>query len=594
MAIFQFHMQIIGRSEGRSVVAAAAYRSASKIENQYTGVLEDYSKKKWVEHSEIMLPEYAPESFHDRATLWNSVEIVEKGRNARLAREIEVALPIELSMEENIRLVQDFVRNTFVSDGMAADINIHNPPVTNQSGIPVDASGNPVQNKKDMIFRNPHAHILLTVRPFSPDGNWMAKAQKEYVCKRGNETASFTASEYLIAKKEGWQKQYQYWVGKQKVWMTASEAYPRNLVRVSKNPKSTIYGRRDTKMEKWNSDAALREYRLSWERYANRALKQAGRPERIDSRSYKDQGVDTIAGIHLGPHASRMGKNASDRSVINEEIKILNRANVDIKISLSQIEKEIKEKQDSLFDELAMQLAQVRADIISAQYSLDALQEQGDLLKQDIQKVKSSISRIQNAEDNIKEKNRLSEEKISGLDAEMHKTFPPWSKRPEEISDAIHTEQEKIQYREQHFTKILHEEGFSDIHTYQKQIHKLHQMEQEYQQLTEKITYFETMIQENIHKYKDLSSHIPEEAESIHDFNEKEEQWASRYEKQAEQHIKNETGHFQPQKFKSAIHKVDYSLGHTLYMAGRTEQLLERFQKTLEETNSDSRRGSVK
>ena len=97
MAIFQFHMQVIKRNDGKSVVAAAAYRSASKIENQYTGIMEDYTKKKWVTHSEIVLPEHAPKEFQDRGYLWNSVEEAEKDRRARLAREVMIALPNELT-----------------------------------------------------------------------------------------------------------------------------------------------------------------------------------------------------------------------------------------------------------------------------------------------------------------------------------------------------------------------------------------------------------------------------------------------------------------------------------------------------------------
>ena len=170
MAIFELRMQIIKRSEGRSAVAAAAYRSATKIENTYTGDIEDYSRKKWVEYSEILLPENAPREFQDRAVLWNSVENTEKGSRARLAREIQVALPVELSMEENIRLIQEFIQDTFISDGMVADVNIHCPPVTDENKVPIDKNGNRAADEKDIIFRNPHAHILLTVRPLDQDG----------------------------------------------------------------------------------------------------------------------------------------------------------------------------------------------------------------------------------------------------------------------------------------------------------------------------------------------------------------------------------------------------------------------------------------
>ena len=213
MAIFQFGIQVIGGSEGRSAVAAAAYRSARKIENEYTGTTEDYSKKKWVAYSEVMLPENAPKRFQDRAVLWNEVERTEKGRNARLAREIEVALPIELSMEENIRLIQDYVQNTFISEGMIADVSIHCPPVTDAEGVPINEHGKRVRDEGSMVFRNPHAHILLTVRPMDERGNWMPKTQKEYLCKRGNEEKAFTAEEFKTAKSEGWEKEYQYWKG---------------------------------------------------------------------------------------------------------------------------------------------------------------------------------------------------------------------------------------------------------------------------------------------------------------------------------------------------------------------------------------------
>ena len=203
MAIFQCHIQVISRGEGRSVVSAAAYRSASRIENNYTGLTDDYTQQGWVEYSEIILPANAPGEWNDRAILWNAVEEAEKSRDCRLAREIEVALPQELSLQENIRLVQEFVRDSFVSDGMIADINIHNPPVRDSSGIPVDADGNRVTDRKAMVFRNPHAHILLTLRPLDENGRWMPKTEKEYLCKKGNQTKAFTAEEFKAAKEEG-------------------------------------------------------------------------------------------------------------------------------------------------------------------------------------------------------------------------------------------------------------------------------------------------------------------------------------------------------------------------------------------------------
>ena len=202
MAIFQCQIQIIKRSEGRSAVAAAAYRAAEKIENEYTGIVEDYSRKNWVEHSEIMLPENAPAEFRNRSVLWNAVEKSEKSKNARLAREVMIALPLELSMEENIRLVQEFVQDTFISDGMVADINIHTPPLRDETGTPIDMKGNPVTDKKDMIFRNPHAHILLTVRPLDQNGKWTPKTQQPLLLTNTAEPKTMAGKRYISTTEE--------------------------------------------------------------------------------------------------------------------------------------------------------------------------------------------------------------------------------------------------------------------------------------------------------------------------------------------------------------------------------------------------------
>ena len=103
------------------------------------------------------MPPHAPPSFSDRATLWNSVELYEKTGNAQLAREIDAALPIELSREEQIRLVREYCSSQFVSRGMCVDFAIH-----------------------DTDSGNPHCHIMLTMRPLVERGAWAAKSKKEY------------------------------------------------------------------------------------------------------------------------------------------------------------------------------------------------------------------------------------------------------------------------------------------------------------------------------------------------------------------------------------------------------------------------------
>lgn len=164
MAIYHCHCKVISRGQGRSAVGAAAYRSGERLTNDYDGITHDYTNKGGVVYSEVMLCENAPQEYQNRAILWNEVERQEKGSKARLAREYEVALPIELSREEQIELVREYVRENFVSKGMCADIAVH--------------------DKED---GNPHAHIMLTTRQIEPGGEWGAKQKKEYLLdKDGN------------------------------------------------------------------------------------------------------------------------------------------------------------------------------------------------------------------------------------------------------------------------------------------------------------------------------------------------------------------------------------------------------------------------
>ncbi|NOG74156.1 MobQ family relaxase, partial [Roseicella sp. DB1501] len=151
MAIYHFSAKVISRASGRSAVAAAAYRAAERLDDERLGRTHDFTAKAGVVHSEILLPEGAPEGWRDRATLWNEVEAVERRRDAQLARDVEVALPRELSRAEAVALVRDFVREEFVARGMVADLNMH-------WGVGADGEA------------QPHAHIMLTMRQVKGDG----------------------------------------------------------------------------------------------------------------------------------------------------------------------------------------------------------------------------------------------------------------------------------------------------------------------------------------------------------------------------------------------------------------------------------------
>ncbi len=147
MAIYYFNVSVISRSSGRSATASAAYRAAERIKDIRTGEIHDYRKKKGVDEKFILAPDSAPSWVHDRQKLWNEVERVERRKNSQLAREIQVAIPVELNAPQQIELVKEFATEQFVNSGMIADVTFH-----------------------ELDSHNPHAHIMLTMREIDKDG----------------------------------------------------------------------------------------------------------------------------------------------------------------------------------------------------------------------------------------------------------------------------------------------------------------------------------------------------------------------------------------------------------------------------------------
>ena len=318
MAIYHLEAKVVSRGTGRSAVAASAYLSCSKILNDYDGVQHDYTRKKGLVWQEVFLPEFAPSEWKERGVLWNAVEENEKTKDSRLAREFVVALPIELSEAQWEKLLSDFISDTFVADGMCADVAIHDPYPPGH---------------------NPHAHIMLTVRPLDEKGNWQYKTQKEYLCVKNGEEQGFTADEFKIAQTEGWEKQYQYKVGKKKVYMTASAAIGKGYERVSKYPKSTKYGRQNPIAERWNSEEQLVLWRAAWADVTNHHLETAGHEERIDHRSNAARGLDEIPTIHEGAAAQALERRGiiSDRCELNRQIKADNAMLRELKAEIKKL-----------------------------------------------------------------------------------------------------------------------------------------------------------------------------------------------------------------------------------------------------------------
>ena len=151
MAIYHLHVKVIGRKSGSSAVASAAYRSGSRLRDERLDRDHDFSTKRGVVHSEVMLPENAPEAWRDRERLWNDVEAFEIRKDAQLAREVEFALPREMTQAQGIELAHDFVQAEFVGRGMIADLNVHWDMA--EDGMP-----------------KPHAHVMLTMRAVDENG----------------------------------------------------------------------------------------------------------------------------------------------------------------------------------------------------------------------------------------------------------------------------------------------------------------------------------------------------------------------------------------------------------------------------------------
>ena len=218
-----------------------------------------------------MLPSHAPPDFQNRAVLWNSVEKIEKSKNSQFAREIELAIPKELNREQQILLVREYVNDIFVSVGMCADIAVH-----------------------DKSDGNPHAHIMLTMRPLEQDGTWGAKSRKEYITDKNGERIKLKNGNFKTRKVD------------------------------------TV---------DWNEQSKAELWRSKWADLANKYLAKNEITERIDHRSFERQGTEQIPTIHLGVAASQMERKGieTERGNINREIKARNKILAEIMAKISAL-----------------------------------------------------------------------------------------------------------------------------------------------------------------------------------------------------------------------------------------------------------------
>lgn len=226
MALFSMRVQVIKRSEGRSVIAAAAYRSGERLHDERQDLVHDYRRRDGVEHKEMLIPNGAPAWVQGiaREAFWNCVDATEKRKDAQTARELRIMIPRELDPPERIRVVRDYVERAFVSKGMVADVCWHNK--TASDGLD-----------------QPHAHVMLTMRPLV-EGGFGNKVRHEWV--------------------------------------------PDPSGRMHPDGRPVMI---ESNAQSWNSAEYYERCREAWENIANEALARAGSDQRIDRRSLLERGL---------------------------------------------------------------------------------------------------------------------------------------------------------------------------------------------------------------------------------------------------------------------------------------------------------------
>ena len=278
MAIFHMSFSNISAGKGRSAIASAAYRSGEKLFDDKEGRNYFYARTVMPE-SFILTPQNAPEWASDREQLWNEVEKKDRKSNSRYAKEFNVALPVELNEDEQKELLKKYVQENFVDQGMVADVAIH-------------------RDNPD----NPHAHVMLTNRPFNPDGTWGLKSKRENILdENGN------------------------------------KIYTGN----SRFPKS-----RKVWLVDWDKKERINQWRHNWAVSVNQVLEQKNIPDRISEKSFADQGIDEVATQHEGINSKR-----HERKEFNQQVKEQRRAQA----KYHNLDQKIRNHEhfDALTDELS-------------------------------------------------------------------------------------------------------------------------------------------------------------------------------------------------------------------------------------------------
>ncbi len=320
MSIYHCSIKIISRAGGRSAVASAAYRSGEKLYNDETGLTHDFTRKGGVIMNEIILPHNAPKRYEKREVLWNEVQQIEKRSDAQFAREIEVALPNEMTREQQIECVRSFIQDNFIKEGMIADWALH-----------------------DKGEGNPHAHIMLTLRGIDEHEKWLQKQKTVFANSRDSQGRPIydpLIPSYNPKNKEA-TSQY-------RIPQLDKNGNQKTRVREGKGTEY-LWEKITIPANDWNEHSKAEKWRSSWAEHCNRYLEK---DKQIDHRSYERQGLDIEPTIHEGIVARQMegeGKIA-DRCQINRDIKERNSIREQVRKAVSEITKLITGKARAIYD----------------------------------------------------------------------------------------------------------------------------------------------------------------------------------------------------------------------------------------------------
>lgn len=376
MAIYHFTTRIIKSSIGKCVVASAAYISGQKLKDARLGLSFNYTRKEEVVFAEVLLPKNAPEDLADRETLWNAVEKRENKRNSQYAREFEIAVPNEWNREQTISRMREFIKENFVNKGMAADWAYH------------EKEG------------NHHVHCMCTMRAFNKDGSWSNMRKTEFVRDdNGNKIPLLDEN------------------GKQKV-----------RIRKGKG-KEKLWKRIDVIQNQWNSKEQLKEWRKNWADYCNKFLIEE---QKIDHRSFEEQGLDIEPTIHEGYAARQMEQKGkvSDRCEYNRKVKESNKLVMQIKKSIAEITKILKERVEQIYERVGRVKGSIGSDRKGRGYiepngrtesGKQSVESTGRFINDTEQKINRTEQNIKTTESAIAEIKRRMRKESSKIDDRIRK-----------------------------------------------------------------------------------------------------------------------------------------------------------------------------